>query len=208
MKRHVTLVSLLVVALMVAGIAVGWAQLGENAQRARAGLTNVMGARTAGMGGAAIAAPEPGTALYWNPAALALQRGTRLYGSIGGSAEGIDTAEDLADVVEIIDDAPSNFEDLGEDDYFTIRDIIKGNEDQPIRGELGMMGSFEINNFALGYWVIAGGDAGVEYTDPAQNGDIESVSWEADAAGQGGAGIAYGKRLSDSLNVGVTARMA
>ncbi|MFW5868515.1 MAG: conjugal transfer protein TraF, partial [Armatimonadota bacterium] len=189
------------------GLSLSWAQqqltLGDNAQRARAGLTNVLGIRAAGMGGTAIAAPESGTALYWNPAALASQRGFRIYGSIGGSAEGLDAAEDLMDVVEIIEDAEVN-QTIALGDYFTIRDIVRRNSGEAIRGELGLLGSVEFSNFAIGYWAIGGGDAGVTYT---RNG-TEEVDWNAGAVGQGGAGVAYGTNLSSRLDVGVTARMA
>ena len=205
MKRHITLVSLLTITVMVVGLTIGWAQvdLGQSAARARAGMTNLLGTRATGMGGASVAAPEPGAALYWNPAALARERGFRLSGSLGGSAEGLSAAEDLRDVVDIIDDAQTAV-DIGIEDFFTIRDIIIRNDGETIRGEAGLLGGLQYNNFALGYWVMAGGDAGVNHTQIGST--DERVDWDATAAGQASAGVGYGHSLSEQLAVGVTVR--
>lgn len=203
MKRHIVLVSLLTITLMVVGLTIGWAQvnLGENATRARAGMTNLLGTRATAMGGASVAVPEPGAALYWNPAALARERGFRLSGSLGGSAEGLGVIDDLEDIVDIIDDAQTGV-DLSVDDFFTIRDIIIDSD--ILRGEVGLIGGLQYNNFALGYWIIAGGDAGVDHTEIAAG--HERVDWNATAAGQASAGIGYGHSISEQLAVGATVR--
>lgn len=204
MKRHIVLVSLLTATLVMVGLTVGWAQaLGDNASRARAGLTNVLGARVAAMGGAAVAVPQDGTAFYWNPAALASQRNFRLTGSLGGSAAGLSAVDDLKDIVDIIDEASTGVAiDTG--DFFTVRDIIIRNDGQTIRGEVGALGSLQWNGFAIGYWAIAGGDAGVDHTETAPG--SERVDWDATAAGQASVGIAYGQGVSDRLDVGIAAR--
>jgi hypothetical protein len=204
MKRHITTLCFLTIVLVLFGLTVCLAQgLGSNAQRARAGMTSILGARATAMGGAAVAVPEDGTALYWNPAAMASHRNTEIYGSIGGSAEGLDTAEDLGDVVDIIGDATEGgFEALDTDDWLTILDVIERNNGSVVRGSLGAIGSIEMNNFGLGYWIIAGGDAVVNKPNDNQ------VNWNSAAVGQAGAGVGYGKSISDSVDVGVTARAA
>ncbi len=203
MRLHRTFAAVFVAVLLVCGTVTSEAQLlQKRAARARGTVSSVLGAQATAMGGAFVAVANDGTALYWNPAALADHRNTRIYGAIGGASQNIDTAEDLADVVDIL----SEEDELSLEDFTTIRDVTIDAAGNVVEGDLGAIGAIEMNNFALGYWLMAGGSGQLQYEDslPAS----ERVDWDADAVGQAGAGVAYGRDISGNIDLGITARAA
>jgi hypothetical protein len=201
--------SIVVVALLVSGLSIGQAQqLQSAAQRARATLTSVVGAQATGMGGAFVAVANDGTALFWNPAALADHRNTRVYGAIGGQSDNIDTLDELLDVGDILEEEDG----LTIGEFNTIRNVARRNDGEVVQGDVGAIGTIEVNNFAVGYWAIAGGNSVLDYEQvvPLQGipAATETVDWDGDAVGQAGAGVAYGRSVSDRFDVGLTARLS
>jgi hypothetical protein len=164
-------------------------------------MSSVIGAAATGMGGAFVAVADDGTALYWNPAALADNSGFRIYGAVGGASQNIDTIQDLLDVADILGDE----DELSEEDFDLIREVAERNSGIPVEGGIGAIGTLEFSQFALGYWAMAAGNGVLNYT---QNIGAEVVDWTADAAGQAGAGLGYGRNVSGPWNVGITARAA
>ncbi len=208
MKMARTAVPVMVVALLVSVASIDAQQIQEGARRARATLTSVIGAQATAMGGAFVAVANDGTALYWNPAALARNRSTRLYGSLGGQSENLDTLDELLDVADILEKEDA----LTVGEFNQIRNVAIRNDGSVVEGDVGAIGTLEHNNFAIGYWAIAGGNALLEHdaVDVLQElpQGTETVNWDGDAIGQAGAGIAYGHRISDRWDVGLTARLA
>lgn len=190
----------LVAVVLVTGC-VGISSAQENAARVQATMSSVIGAAATGMGGAFVAVADDGTALYWNPAALADNSGFRIYGAVGGASQNIDTIQDLIDVADILGEE----DELSEEDFDLIRDVAQRNDGVPVEGGIGAIGTIEFSQFALGYWAMAAGNGVLNYT---QNIGAEMVDWTADAAGQAGAGIGYGRNISGPWNVGVTARLS
>ncbi|MBD3293067.1 MAG: hypothetical protein GF393_09095 [Armatimonadia bacterium] len=200
---------LLIAALLLCTAALACAQdLQPAAQRARATLSSVIGGQATGMGGAFVAVANDGTALYWNPAALAGRRNTRVYGAIGGQSDNIDTLDELLDVADILEEEDG----LTVQEFNTIRDVARRNDGSVIEGDVGAIGTVEINNFAIGYWAIAGGNAVLDYEQMDALQEIpqvtESVDWDGDAVGQAGAGVAYGRSISTRWDLGITARLS
>ncbi len=201
MDRSRLLVATLVAAMTLAFVTDAGAQ--GDAARAQAGLSSVVGTMATGMGGAFVAVANDGTALYWNPAALASHRGIRLYTSFGGASENIDTVDELLDLADILeqDEGP-----LSTGDFDIIRDVARRNDNVPVEGNAGFISAIELGNFALGTWIIGGVDAVLDYSSVA---DVsERVDFTAAGGAQGGAGLAYGRSLGPQWDVGVCGRLA
>jgi len=196
-------VVLMTVALMVFACACVWGQ--GAAGRARAGTTATIGTMAAGMGGAFVAVAEDATALYWNPAGLARQHGFSWYTTVGGETRNVDVLEELEDVADIV----SADELITSDEFQLIRDVAQRNSGRPVSLGAGLFTGLTLGSFGLGVYGMVGADGQFAYTSGAAAAPYdERVDWTGTAFGQGGAGIGYGRRMSDSLDVGVTVKQA
>ncbi|MBN1809534.1 MAG: conjugal transfer protein TraF [Planctomycetes bacterium] len=72
------------------------------------------GARTAGMGGAGVAAVNDSSAMYWNPAALALQPGwdTTVNAGVHAYFTGPNLLDEFSDILDTIDNIEATIDDL------------------------------------------------------------------------------------------------
>jgi hypothetical protein len=194
---------LMTVALMVFACASLWAQ--GAAARARGSTSSTVGTMASGMGGAFVAVAEDATALYWNPAGLARQDGFSWYTAVGGETRNLDVLDELEDVADIV----SADEAITSDEFDLIRDVAQRNSGRPVSVGAGLFTGFTFGSFGLGAYGTVGADGQFAYTSGAAAAPYdERVDWMGTAFGQGGAGIGYGRRVSDRLDVGVTVKEA
>ncbi len=174
-----------------------------------------VGPRASAMGGAFVAVADDATALYWNPAGLALVDRWTFTGNVIGRAQNLDSVDDASDVYDIVTE--SSITGL---DFDFVRRQVGVLADRPFVGEVAAVGALAMPGWAVGGYGIAGVAAGLStgvdangngnISAPLPNGatfeDGEFVQVQGDGLWQHSEGIAMGRRLGERLTVGVGVR--
>lgn len=163
--KYVGMVMLVV--LLVGGMVVGFTAPPTPSEIG----ASVMGANASvlGMGGAGVALANDPYAPYWNPAGLADLKGFHMPFSISARLLNIDTVEDWADLVDILDkDYPTL------DDFNKARDIAKKASGKAVVGEISPYFALAGNRFAFSVYGTGIGKGVLNYTDGATEEDVSA----------------------------------
>ncbi len=168
-----------------------------------------VGARALGLGGAYTAVADGPAALYWNPAALALEQDFKSDFSITGAAKNLDALGDLKDVYDAIDSG-----DIGPGDFSALWDAAERASGRPVTGAVGGLMGFSYRQFAIGGYGQAAGDmlleqgqggVGADAVAPAAFDPTQSawVTGNADGLGYYAVAVGYGRMVTADLAAGV-----
>ncbi len=191
-------VAILIIAVALTVSAAAWASYAE---KPMANTVVGVGARAMGMGDAFVAVADDATALYWNAAGLADNKGFawEAFG-IGAATDNVDVLDDLKDLKDIFE--LDSTDTLTMDDFNLVLDIAQRTAGRPFKTEGSVVSAFAVDNIAIGGYGLVAGLTSLQQSGPS------SVSGVASGIGYGGLGIGYGTYINDRTSVGLVIKQA
>lgn len=197
------------IAIAAVWLVVGGGAQGDGLESVRSMGGFGVGARAVGMGGAYTAVADGPSALYWNPAGLAVDKRFKTEAAVTARTQNVDVLVDVGDVYDAIKDESMSL--AGFNDLWNAAGRASG---RPVRGTVGGLGGMSWQHFAVGGYGQATGDVllvreqGGGLIEPGAFDPTQDAAITGDGSGLAYYAIAvgYGQMVTDNLAVGVAVK--